>query len=138
MLNKKKKPEVQRDLGFDDIQETQVIEEKQKPKEKQKKKTNTGKKGKKSGGINIPKTVQDTIPYLAVYQNGIIEIEPGVFTKSYKLEDVNFKVATDDEQRNIFERYVDFLNTFDSDIRIQLTIFNRNIDEEHVLSLIHI
>ena len=132
MLNKKNKPEVQRDLGFDDIQETQVIEEKQKPKEKQKKKTNTGKKGKKSGGINIPKTVQDTIPYLAVYQNGIIEIEPGVFTKSYKLEDVNFKVATDDEQRNIFERYVDFLNTFDSDIRIQLTIFNRNIDEEHV------
>lgn len=132
MLNKKKKPEIQRDLGFDDIQETQVLEEKQKTKEKQKKKTNTVKKGKKSGGINIPKTVQDTIPYLAVYQNGIIEIEPGVFTKSYKLEDVNFKVATDDEQRNIFERYVDFLNTFDSDIRIQLTIFNRNIDEEHV------
>lgn len=134
MLNKKKKPEVQRDLGFEDIQdiqETQVVE-KPKGKEKQKKKTNTSKKGKKSNSINIPKTVQDTIPYLAVYQNGIIEIEPGVFTKSYKLEDVNFKVATDEEQRNIFERYVDFLNTFDSDIRIQLTIFNRNIDEEHV------
>lgn len=134
MFNKKKKPEVQRDLGFEEVQETQLIEEKPVSKKitVQKIKTGTNKKGKKSNGVAIPKTVQDTIPYLAVYQNGIIETEQGVFTKSYKLEDVNFKVATDEEQENIFLRYVDFLNTFDSDIRIQLTIFNRNIDEEHV------
>jgi type IV secretory pathway VirB4 component len=132
MLNKRKK--INRDLGgFGDIQEVESVKQSNKndkSKQSSKKSNKKGKKGKNV--ISIPKTVQDTIPYLAIYKNGIIELEPGVFSKSYKLEDVNFKVATDEEQREIFDRYVDFLNTFDSDIRMELTIFNRNIDEEHI------
>ena len=53
----------------------------------------TKKKNKKEELFKIPKTVQDTIPYIAVYKNGRIETEEGVFSKTYKLEDVNFKLA---------------------------------------------
>lgn len=122
---KSKKNSNKRDLGFD-------IEIEKEPDEKEKNQKGKAKKGKKGNGLTVPKTVQDTIPYLAVYKNGIIETDPGIFTKCYKIEDVNFKIATDEEQNNIFDRYVDLLNTFDSDIKLQLVIYNRNLDEKHV------
>lgn len=122
-----KKSKGKRDLGFDTS-----FEEAKEPEKKPAKAKKEKKGGKKKNGLTIPKTVQDTIPYVSVYKNGIIETEPGIFTKSYKIEDVNFKIATDEEQVNIFNKYQDLLNTFDSDIRMQLVIFNRNMDERHV------
>lgn len=94
-----------------------------------------GKKGskgpvKKVPGAKIPQTVQDTIPYLRVYENGIIETDKGVYSKSYPLGDVNFQIASQEEQEEIFLSYSDLLNTFGSDVKIQVTINNRNIDQE--------
>lgn len=77
---------------------------------------------------SIPKTVQESIPYLHVYPNGVIETSHGVFSKSYLLEDVNFKIATRAEQENIFLRYGELLNMFGHEIKMQITIFNRNVD----------
>lgn len=135
MFNKKKAPQ-KRDLGFDNTNfDEEASEQKKGTKEgKAKPAKKTAKKNKKGNKqpLKIPKTVQDTIPYLAIYKNGIVEVDRGIFSKSYRLEDVNFKIATDEEQRNMFDRYVDFLNSFDSDVHLQLTIFNRNMDEGHV------
>ena len=89
------------------------------------------KSGKKEKVIKkVPKTVQDTIPYTRVYEGGIIETDPGVFTKSYLLEDINFKLLSYDEQENKFEKYSDLLNSFGHEVDVQITIFNRNIDKE--------
>lgn len=133
--SKKNNNVAKRDLsfnGFDDSEnEIQQSNNPTNSKEK-KQKNNKGSKKKKNQSITIPKTAQDTIPYIAVYKNGIIEIEQGIFSKCYKLDDVNFKIATDDEQREMFDKYVDFLNTFDSDVKLQLVIFNRSMDESHV------
>ena len=123
----KKKDIKSRDLGFNDEFETDEVETKKKKGKKNNKQNVT-----KSGIIKIPKTVQDTIPYIAVYKNGIIETDPGIFSKSYRIEDVNFKIATDEEQENIFSRYMDLLNTFDSDVHTQLVLYNRNMDAQKV------
>ena len=87
-----------------------------------------GKKTFISDGIHIPKTVQESIPYLRVYENGIIEPEKGRYSKTYLLEDVNFQIASQEEQENIFLAYSDLLNTFGTDVDIQISINNRNID----------
>lgn len=79
---------------------------------------------------SIPKTVQDTIPYECVYANGIIETSPGTFTKSYLLQDVNFKIATQQEQENIFLRYGDLLNMFGHEVKVEVSIFNRSVDQD--------
>lgn len=129
MFSKKKKKET-RDLGFNVQAEEQ--KEVSKPSKGKKKTKSNNKKKKSKPGFTIPKTVQETIPYLSVYENGIIETEPGIFTKSYKIEDVNFKIATDEEQMDIFNKYQDLLNTFDSDVKMQLIIYNRNMDEKKV------
>lgn len=91
----------------------------------------TKKKGKKEKGLlDAPQTVQQTIPYMSVYSNGIIETVPGTYTKCYLLHDVNFKTATDEEQETIFTDYGNLLNTFGHEVKAEITIFNRNIDQE--------
>lgn len=80
----------------------------------------------------IKKTVQQTIPYVGVYETGIIETSVGRFSKSYRLEDVNFKIATPEEQANIFLRYGEMLNMFGPEVDVQITIFNRNVDANRI------
>lgn len=80
--------------------------------------------------IEVPKTVQQSIPYKRVYVNGIIEPEIGIFTKCYQLVDANFKTATQEAQDEMYFAYGDLLNYFSPDIRPQIVIFNRSIDKE--------
>lgn len=87
-------------------------------------------KVKKKNAMTIPKSVQDTIPYERVYKNGIIETSTGTFSKSYKIEDMNFRIASQDEQENIFCQFGDMLNSFGSECKFQFTVFNRNIDKD--------
>lgn len=92
---------------------------------------NTGKKTKsKKKSKKVPHTSQESIPYEYVYKNGMIEVEEGIFSKSYRLEDVNFKIATDEEQENIFTEFGKLLNMLDSEARAEVTIFNRNVNRE--------
>lgn len=95
-----------------------------------KKKNSKKQKSEKQKKIKIPKTVQDTIPYEYAYQNGIFELDAGYFSKSYLLEDINFKIASQDDQNNIFLAFGDFLNSFHSNATFQITIFNRDIDQD--------
>ena len=84
----------------------------------------------------LPRTVQQSIPYVHVYDNGVIETEPGVFTKAYKLEDVNFKIAQDVEQLSIFQAYGAFLNSFPENVRFQIVIQNKAANRRGFLNQI--
>jgi len=65
-------------------------EEKRKRKARKKSEKTLKKKAKK---LKIPKTAQETIPYVRLYpDSGIIETADGVFTKTYLLDDVNYQV----------------------------------------------
>lgn len=75
-------------------------------------------------------TIADSIPYLRVYKNGMIEVEEGRYSKSYRFPEVNFKTATDDDQRKIAEVYSGFLSSFDSGTDIEVTLYNKSIDIE--------
>ena len=87
-------------------------------------------KKKTSDGVSLPKTAQETIPYVHVYNSGIIESAPEFYTKSYKLTDLNFSIASQDNQESIFNKYQEMLNSFESGTRLQLVVNNKNISEE--------
>ena len=76
----------------------------------------------------VPQTVQDTIPYLYVYQNGIMELTPGVFSKAYILGDTNFKISSRQGQEKIFQDYSRMLSTFGDTVKVEITIWNKNMD----------
>ena len=85
---------------------------------------------KKKYESTIPKSITDSIPYVAVYEDGVIEVKPGVFSQSYPIPAVNFKTAGDAEQWRLAEVYMEFLNSFDSNVTVQMTLYNRTIDME--------
>ena len=94
------------------------------------KKTNSDNTVKKSKPDGIPYSVQKSIPYRNVYANGIIEIDEGVFSKSYLLDDVNFSIAPQEDQENMYTQYEKLLNAFGSDEQLSITIFNRTLNSE--------
>lgn len=83
----------------------------------------------KSKKLKIPKTVQDSIPYLRVYpDSGIIETQNGVFCKSYLLNDINYHAAKDDVQADLFLKYADLLNFFDPSMRFQVSVHQQQLN----------
>ena len=77
-----------------------------------------------------PKTVQDSIRFERMFQDGICEVVGGYYTKTIKFSDINYQIARRDEKENIFSRYCQFLNYFDSNIPFQITINNRVINND--------
>ena len=78
------------------------------------------KRPKKAG----PHTAQQTIPYRAVYKDGICRVNERLFTKSIEYEDINYQLAQADDQSAIFDGYCAFLNSFDSTLPFQLSFLN--------------
>lgn len=95
------------------------------------------KKQKKETAPKIPKTLSDSIPYEKVYKNGVIEIQPCVFSKSYILPSVNYKTRGNRVQASMAELYAEMIGSFDPDITVEITIYNKTIDimefQENVL-----
>lgn len=101
------------------------------------KKTIANKDSKKKSNTNsrVPKTVQQTIPYVRVYTDthtngGIIETKDGIFTKSYLISDANYSDAGDERQEEILATIEKIFNSFSPDCSYQITINNRTIDQE--------
>lgn len=99
------------------------VETKEKKQEKTEKQVTNNKKPK------IKKTVKQSIPYENVFENGIIEIKPNVFSKSYSFSDMNFSDATEDEQYDVKDQWAKILNMISPEMDLQLSIFNRSVDE---------
>ncbi|MGM8299620.1 VirB4-like conjugal transfer ATPase, CD1110 family [Clostridium perfringens] len=76
----------------------------------------------------IPRTVQQTIPYINHTIDGIFEVEKGKFSKAIEFEDINYQIARQDDQERMFLQYCNFLNYFDSNTEIQINITNKNIN----------
>lgn len=71
-----------------------------------------------------PQTAQQTIPYREMLQDGICKVREGFYTKTLSYEDINYAVASTDDQSTIFDGYCSFLNYFDSALPFQLSFIN--------------
>ena len=93
-------------------------------------------KAKRDG--RLPKTAQQTIPYQEMCRDGICIVSDRYFTKQIQFYDVNYQLAQNEDKNLIFENYCDFLNYFDSSIKVQLSFLNQRADMEEYQKSIHI
>ena len=93
-------------------------------KEKERKKQE--KKRKKQE--KVPRTAQQSIPYLRMFQDGICQVTKTFFSKTVQFYDINYQLALNEDKTTIFENYCDFLNYFDSSISVQLSFINQQVD----------
>ncbi len=70
-------------------------------------------------------SAQKTIPYHRMLPDGVCQLPGGLFTKTLAYEDINYSVASTEDQSAIFNGWSAFLNYFDSSIPFQLTFINR-------------
>ena len=75
---------------------------------------------------NRPATIsaQQTIPYVRMLPDGICQLPGGVYTKTLEYEDINYSVASAEDQTAIFGGWSSWLNYFDSSLPFQLSFVN--------------
>lgn len=71
-----------------------------------------------------PQTAQQTIPYREMHKGGICRISEDYYTKTIEYEDINYAVASTEDQGIIFDAYCGFLNYFDATLPYQLSFIN--------------
>ena len=54
---------------------------------------------KKKSPLEVPKTAQDSIPYMGVYENGIIQVDENSYSKAYVIPDMNFLLKIQKSRR---------------------------------------
>lgn len=85
---------------------------------------------KRIAARKAPQKASDCLQYLSMSQDGICEVEPGLFSMTMAFTDVNFQIAMLEEQKNIFTNYSEFLNYFDPSLHLEINLVTRSMDEE--------
>ena len=84
-------------------------------------------KAKKQKNANKHRALsaQQTIPYIAMNPDGICQFPGGLYTKTLEYEDINYAVASTEDQTAIISGWSACLNYFDSSLPFQLSFVNR-------------
>jgi type IV secretory pathway VirB4 component len=80
---------------------------------------------------------EDKYPW-QMFKNGICRADDNFYSKTMRFSDINYKLATDEDQQAIFDNWKKFLNFFDSSVRFELTFVNVTKDEAKFYETIRI
>ena len=54
--------------------------------------------------MSVPKTAQDTIPFIEAYDNGLFLVGEDTYTLIFAFDNVDYSLMRDQEQREIYEK----------------------------------
>ena len=73
-------------------------------------------------------SAQASIPYQAMYPDGICRVTANTFSKCIEFADISYQLAQADTKTAIFENLCDLYNYLDASIHVQLSFVNRKTD----------
>lgn len=85
------------------------------------------KKQKKRIQQQAQPTVQRSIKYTSQFEDGLMHIVEDEFSRTYRLGELDYDVATEDEQLNVVMGYAEGLNSLDKNSRYQLLVMNKRV-----------
>lgn len=83
-------------------------------------------------------TVEDTIPYLRMFSDGICQLDERRYSKTIAFQDINYQLALEEDRDLIFNQFANFLNSFDPSVHIELNYVNqmgRNKDLQDAIKI---
>lgn len=80
--------------------------------------------------FRIPRSVQQVIPIQAIWADGVFQVGRNKFTRTYKFMDINYAVASREDQEAMLLEYSELLNSFDSGATTKITINNRRLNRQ--------
>lgn len=78
----------------------------------------------------VPKTAQDTIPFIEAYENGLFLTGENTYTLIFTYNNIDYFLFRDDEKEDIYEKYMRLLNALPSDIEYQEFTMNTEVDSD--------
>ena len=93
-----------------------------------------GKRKPKKEKRKIPKTVQQSIPIDRLYRDGVFKCGH-TYSKTWRFSDINYAVASDDDQLSMFLAHSALINGLPTDAMAKISIFNRQLSREVLSSL---
>ena len=93
-----------------------------------------GKRKPKKEKRKIPKTVQQSIPIDKLYKDGVFKCGHK-FTKTWRFSDINYAVASDNDQLNMFLAHSALINGLPTDAMAKISVFNRQLSREVLSNL---
>ena len=81
--------------------------------------------------FRVPRGVQDIIPVQEIYPDGIFKVGKNKYSKSFRFDDINYKVASDEDKEAMFLQYCEILNSLDTGATTKLTLNNRRINRRN-------
>ncbi|MGE5474803.1 MAG: VirB4-like conjugal transfer ATPase, CD1110 family [Ignavibacteriales bacterium] len=82
----------------------------------------------------IPKTAQQTIPFEYITKDGLIEVEKDSYVSICSVDNINYSLARENDQEDIFNNYCTMLNSLDYYVQWFLT--NDVLDTKEVMNII--
>ena len=73
--------------------------------------------------FSIPRSVQESIPVKRVYRDGVW-LAGRKHSRTWRLGDVNYQSASEEDQRAIFLAYCGVINSLPTDATAKITLFN--------------
>ena len=77
---------------------------------------------------NMPHSAQETLTFERMFPSGICREEGDFYSKTIQFQDINYKLAQDEDKTIMFEEWCSFLNFFDSSVEFTLTFMNVSTD----------
>ncbi|MCM1494728.1 MAG: hypothetical protein NC089_02915 [Bacteroides sp.] len=78
--------------------------------------------------VTNPDSVQDLIEIYAVAEDGIFEVKPGLYSKTYWFANINYDILGDEEQMSVLVRYMKLLQGMN--VRYKISYLNDEVDME--------
>lgn len=70
------------------------------------------------------RSAQDSITYQRMWPDGVCRVTDTFYSKTIQYEDINYQLCRPEDQTAIFDGWCDFLNYFDSSVKVQLSFVN--------------
>ena len=77
--------------------------------------------------FKIPRSVQQSIPIQCIYRDGIWQVN-GKYSQTWRFADINYSLASYEDQRDMFASYCGVLNSLPTDAVTKITIYNRRLN----------
>ncbi|WP_442852222.1 VirB4-like conjugal transfer ATPase, CD1110 family [Butyrivibrio sp. WCD3002] len=77
---------------------------------------------------DVPHSAQESVTFERMFPSGICREEGDFYSKTIQFQDINYKLAQDEDKTIMFEEWCSFLNFFDSSVEFVLTFLNVSTD----------
>ncbi len=84
--------------------------------------------------VTLPKTAQDTIPFIEAYDNGLFLVAENTYTLLFTFSNLDYSLLREEEQRGLYADYQKLMNALPTDISYQEFIMNDSINLQRLRS----